>query len=157
MIDAGLHDADLRATHDEFVGYGRDRIEKSLRVGIDMGELRSDVDPIVAAALLHSVLIFWQAELVAGTTTRERAIEVGRLALRLLDKSNQPDHLTDDDQNAATNGSHGSLIGFLGSPVDVLEACLMEDAGITPEAARVLSQTFRQLYGLVTNAVPEVS
>jgi AcrR family transcriptional regulator len=155
MIDAGLHDADLRGTHDEFVGYGRDRIEKSLRVGIEMGDLRNDVDPELAAALLHSVLIFWQAELVAGTTTREKALEVGRLSLGFFDKSNQPDHTSHEDRNAASNGARHSFMASLGSPIDVLEASLLEDPNISPEAAQTLSQAFRQLYRLVANAVSE--
>jgi AcrR family transcriptional regulator len=38
MIDAGQHDIELRPTHDEFIRYGRDRIERSIRVAMDMGE-----------------------------------------------------------------------------------------------------------------------
>jgi AcrR family transcriptional regulator len=147
MIDAGLHDTELRGTHDEFIGYGRDRIEKSLRVGIEMGELRSDVNPKVAAALLHTVLIFWQAELAAGTGSREVALQVGRLVLTLLDSSNQP---TTETRQAMTTAARKAFWKAMGSPIEVLEGSLMEDPNISPEAAQTLAQTFRQLYGLVT-------
>jgi AcrR family transcriptional regulator len=149
MIDAGLHDVNLRTTHDEFVVYGRDRIEKSLKAGIEMGELRSDVDPKIAAALLHTVLIFWESELVAGTGSREMALQVARLALNLLDSANQ--QLKEGQRLAPTNGFRMSL---LGSPVEVLEASLMEDQSLSPQAAQTLAQIFRQLHGLLAQEAP---
>src|SRR5688572_21694217 len=84
MIDAGLHDPELRSLHDEFVSYGRERIEKSIRVGMQMGDLRDDLDPKLAAALVHTVLIWWQCELAAGATSRDMALAVGGLVLGLL-------------------------------------------------------------------------
>lgn len=150
MIDAGLHDADLRGTHDEFVNFGRDRIERSIRVGIEMGELRGDIEPSVAAALLHTVLIFWEAELVAGTASRERALEVAELALSLLDSSNQP-----PTESRTTADTFRSIISSLGSPAEVLEASLVGDPMVSPEAAQNLASIFRQLYGLVVQSAPE--
>jgi AcrR family transcriptional regulator len=147
MIDAGLHDTDLRPTHDEFLSYGRDRIERSIRAGIEMGELRSDIDPTVAAALLHTVLIFWEAELVAGAASRDRALEVARLALSLLDSSSQP-----PTESRTPPGAFRSIIRSLGSPADLLEASLADDPVIGPEAAQTLAHTFRQLYGLVAKS-----
>jgi AcrR family transcriptional regulator len=156
MIDAGLHDVNLRATHDEFVGYGRDRIEKSLKVGMEMGELRSDVDPEIAAALLHTVLIFWESELVAGTDTREKALKVARLALNLFDSSSQGDRTEGHVRQIATNGNGVRNVykGAQESPVEVLEAALMDDPNLSPEAAQTLAQTFRQLYRLVAQGAP---
>jgi AcrR family transcriptional regulator len=152
MVDAGLHDMDLRSTHDEFLNYGRDRIERSIRAGIEMGELRSDIDPAVAAALLHTVLIFWEAELVAGAASRERALEVAGLALRLLDSSNQP-----LSESRTPPDAFRSVVRGLGTPADVLEASLMDDPLVTPEAARTLAHTFRELYGLVALSGSEPS
>ena len=156
MIDAGLHDVNLRTTHDEFVGYGRDRIEKSLKAGMEMGDLRSDVDPRIAAALLHTVLIFWESELVAGTSTREMALQVARLALNLLDSSNQGERTEGNVRQVAStaNGVHRAHVSGLESPVEVLEASLMDDPNLSPEAAQTLAQTFRQLYRLLAQGAP---
>jgi AcrR family transcriptional regulator len=150
MIDSGMHDVELRDTHSEFMGYGRERIERSIRAGVEMGELRCDVDPEVAAVLLHSILIFWQSLLVAGTATREMGLKVSNLVLTLLnsDQAEQPPHILPE----STQGVRRSIISALGSPVEVIEASLMNDPNITPEAALTLSQTFRQLYGLVVEA-----
>ena len=154
MIDAGIHDTDLRATHDEFVTYGRERIEKSLRVGIEMGELRGDVNPENAAALLHTVLIFWQSELVAGAASKQQALEVCRLVLSLLSRPATADE-TNGASGTSNHDSRKAYVNSLGSPMDVVEASLLEDPNLAPEAARTLAQTFRQLYGLLTNSVPE--
>jgi AcrR family transcriptional regulator len=147
MIDAGIHDSDLRETHDEFISYGRDRIEKSLIAGMEMGELRSDVDPKLAAALLHTVLIFWQAELVAGATSRDRALQVGRLVLSLLDVSSQVANT--GTKRGLSNGRRHESFDVPASPADVLEAALGSDPRISSDAAQVLTTTFRQLYELV--------
>jgi hypothetical protein len=146
MIDAGVHDADLRATHDEFVEYGRDRIARAIRLGIEVGELRGDIDPAVAAELLHAVLIFYESLLVAGTTTRERAQQVARLALTLLGKPNQPQPVVGANGQRGTDNAKHSFISALGSPVEVLEASLMADPKLAPEAAQTLSRAFRPLY-----------
>ena len=152
MIDSGMHDVELRGAHSEFVGYGRERIERSIRVGIEMGELRSDIDPEIAAVLLHAVLIFWQSLLVAGTATREMGLKVSNLVLSLLDKSNEAEQSRNRHAQDSTKGVGRSLISVLGSPVDVIEASLMNDPNITSEAAMTLAQTFRQLYELIADA-----
>ena len=159
MIDAGIHDTELRGTHNEFIGYGRERIEKSIRSGIEMGELRSDIDPKIAAALLHTVLIFWQSELVIGTATREMGLEVSKLILNLLDKSNEFEQRPSQIRPAleSMTGVRKSLRSSLGSPIDLIEASLMNDPNISREAAMTLAQTFRQLYGLVAEAHAEPS
>jgi AcrR family transcriptional regulator len=155
MIDSGLHDAYLRDTHDMFVSYGRERIEKSLRAGMDAGELRRDIDPVVAAGLLHTVLIFWQSELAAGATTREKALEVGELALTLLAKSNETRNGSNGNRNLgrglSTNGARKSWTPQA-SPLEVIEASLMDDPTISAETANALAQAFKQIYQLAVGA-----
>ncbi len=148
MIDAGLHDPELRATHDEFVSYGRERIEKSIRVGIQMGELRDDLDPNLAAALVHTVLIWWQSELAAKATSRDTALEVGRLVLDLLrprPTEEQP-HVSPRPPGQSRNGDDAAT-RFM-APVDVIEASLMNDPRLSGKAATTLAEAFRKLYDL---------
>lgn len=159
MIDAGLRDLRLRATHDEFVAHGRDRIEKSIRVGIEMGHYRSDIDPKLAAALLHSLLIWWESELVAGATSRELALGVGRLALRLLQQPAAEQargrHRADGVAEADGNGTQFLLQVAHASPPDLIEASLRADPRLSPEAAGTLAEAFTKLYWLAAGCTPE--
>jgi AcrR family transcriptional regulator len=159
MIDAGLRDMRLRGTHDEFVAHGRDRIEKSIRAGIEMGHYRSDIDPKLAAALLHTVLIWWEIELVAGATSRELALSVGRFALKLLEHR-PPDNArgrrrTDGAVGVGGNGAQPLLQAAHASPPDLIEASLLNDPRLSPEAAGTLAEAFTRLYWLAARGMPE--
>lgn len=152
MIDAGQHDAELRPTHDEFIGYGRERIERSIRVAMEMGDLRDDVDPVIAAALLHTVLIWWQSELAAGTTSRDLAVDVGRLLLYLLESPKPalaPRPRKQEASPAPENGAAMYTNGF--SSPSVIEASLMSDPDLAPQARVTLAETFRSLYQLAAD------
>jgi AcrR family transcriptional regulator len=146
MIDAGLKDAELRPTHDEFIGYGRERIEKSIRVGMQMGELRDDVDPRVAAALLHTVLIWWQTELAAEATTRDLALEVGGLVLDLLQPLPAGGKAAGSARAPASRNGHRLATGTLPTTIDLIESSLLNDPRLSRKAATTLAETFRKLY-----------
>src|SRR6185436_14933995 len=85
MIEVGLHNSELRGTHQEMIEAGRSKIEESLRHGIAHGHIRPDIDPKLAAAMLHGVLIWWGSELMSNATSQEMARQVGRLTVRLLE------------------------------------------------------------------------
>jgi AcrR family transcriptional regulator len=145
MIDAGLKDSELRPTHDEFVGYGRERIEKSIRVGMQVGELRDDVDPRVAAALLHTVLIWWQTELAADAAPRDLALEVGGLVLDLLQA--RPSKTTGSGGSGRVSGNgHRLAVGAAPSTIELIESSLHSDPMLSSNAAGTLAETFRKLY-----------
>ena len=153
MIDAGLHDLELRATHPEFVDYGRERIERSIRVGVESGRFRPDIDPKLGAALIHTLLIWLETELAAEATTREFALDVGRLALKLLgsvDDSEVKDggRRRPRQKNGGTNGHQPSGRVALASPLAAIDESLLNDPRLSPRAASVLSETFQKLYGL---------
>jgi AcrR family transcriptional regulator len=148
MIDAGLHDPELRRTHDEFIQFGRDDIEDSIRRGMQAGLFRADLDPQLAAAVMHAQLVWWETELAAGATSREMAQDAGRLMLKLLQP---PD---DRHVRAAGRGSrhrNGSTSPRLGSStMEMIEDRLRSDSRLTPAAAATLSEVFRKLYLLAT-------
>jgi AcrR family transcriptional regulator len=147
MIDSGLHDANLRGTHQEFIEYGRDRIERSLRVGIEQGDLRADVNPKLAAALLHTVLIWWETELAADATSREMALEVGTLMLDLLRPPPPPARSA--EHHAGAGYGRPRLAGNKpASPLEVIAASLLDDPALSPDAAVTLSESFQKLYEL---------
>jgi AcrR family transcriptional regulator len=150
MIDAGLRDLQLRGTHDEFVAWGRDRIEKSIRVGIETGHYRADIDPKLAAALIHTVLIWWESELAAEATTREVALDVGRLAIRLLEQPQRgkPARRQANAGGAGTRNGQNELLDAVGIPSDLFEASLLNDPRLSPQAAMTLAETFKKLYWL---------
>src|SRR5205085_10004223 len=84
MIEVGLHNSELRGTHQEMIDAGRVKIEESLRHGIAAGHIRPDIDPKLAAAMLHGVLIWWGSELMSNATSQDLARQAGRMAVRLL-------------------------------------------------------------------------
>jgi len=153
MIDAGLRDMQLRQTHDEFVAYGRDRIEKSIRVGIEAGHYRSDIDPALAAALIHTLLIWWESELVAGATSRELALDVGRLALKLLERPKAEEPTERAALRDVTANENGARSLRMAPPPEVIEASLLNDTRLPREAAATLAETFRKLYWLAAGQV----
>jgi len=151
MIDAGLHDPELRTLHDEFVSYGRDRIEQSIRAGMEMGDLRDDLDPKLAAALVHTVLIWWQSELAANATSRDMALAVGGLVLDLLHRLS--DEQTSARRASATRSRNGhAAIATLPTTAEVIETSLLNDPRLSSRAATTLAETFRKLYELALDA-----
>ena len=154
MIDSGLHDPELRRTHDEFVGYGRDHIERSIRVGMQEGGLRDDLDPVVAAALLHGVLIWWEAEQANDATTHDLAQAAAFMMLHLLSpadaaRSSDPKSGRQAASGATTNGSSPWTRP---STVQVIETCLQNDSELTPEVATNLADVYRRLYDMAAEA-----
>jgi AcrR family transcriptional regulator len=142
MIDAGLHDIELRGVHNEFVEYGCDLIEQSIRAGMATGDYRNDIDAALAARLIHSVLVWWGSELAGDATSREVAATVGRLAISLLrppagERGRTRLHAVDDRHNE-------------GAPaLESVRAALLADPRLSEEAASGLTEAFAKMYALV--------
>jgi len=136
MIEVGLHNTELRGTHQEMVEAGRAMIEKSIRAGKESGLYREDVDPKLAAALLHGVLIWWGSELIWNATSEELARDASMLAVRLLEKGRRPLSL---DGNGA---------GLETSTPEAIRSLLISDPNLDLEAAASLSDALDSLYRL---------
>ena len=134
MIEVGLHNSQLRGTHQEMIEAGRDMIEKSIQVGIEMGRYRDDIDPKLAAALLHGVLIWWGSELIWNATSQELAFEASRLAIRLI----EADRLQHSPEKSRPR-----------STVDSIRALLLADPRLDHDAAMTLADTVEKLHGLL--------
>ena len=130
------------------VDAGRQLIEKSVRVGMEVGEYRKDIDPKLAAAMIHSLMIWWGSELAGDATPRELAIHVCKLALVLLggpDAQGSEESTRSSLHQTATNG-HGHR-GV--STMDVIRAHLIADDQLDREAARALGEAFEKLYSVL--------
>jgi AcrR family transcriptional regulator len=143
MIEVGLHNSELRGTHQWMIEAGRGNIETSIRLGMEAGRFRKDIDPKLAAALFHGVLIWWGSELMSNATSLTMAREVGRLALRLLE---------DRPEKAKTGGGKGRAIG----PADgreattsVIRSLLSADPNLRPKSAEALADAVEKLYDAV--------
>jgi AcrR family transcriptional regulator len=132
MIEVGLHNSQLRGTHQEMIQAGRDMIEKSIRVGVQLGQYRDDVDPKLAAALIHGVLIWWGSELIWNATSEELAVEASRLALRLIEVN--PDAAP--SRRSKPRATPESI-----------RALLLADARLDHESAATLADAVEKLYG----------
>ena len=132
MIEVGLHNSRLRGAHQEMIEAGRDMIEASIRVGVELGKYRSDIDPKLTAALMHGVLIWWGSELIWNATSEELAVEASRLAIRVLEAQ-------------AEDIAPGELRPR--STVDAIRAILMADTDLAQEKAKALSDAVESLYG----------
>ena len=141
MIEAGLHNRELRSAHDEMIEAGRDMIEKSVRIGMATGDYRQDIDPSLYAAMLHSMLIWWRSELSGDATSRELAVHVGRFALDLL----KPPAVRDASP-AVMDGEADATV----STVERVRSHLFADPQLSDATARTLEETFEKLYQLAT-------
>ena len=140
MIDAGLHDPELRRIHDDFIRYGRESIEHSIEEGMARGELRDDLDAPAAAAMFHSLLVWWQSEVVAGTASAAQARDIAGLALALL---RGPGAVASAITSAEPAGDAEAL-----STVEVVESALTADPRLPTKSAQTLAAVFRSLYEL---------
>jgi AcrR family transcriptional regulator len=79
-------DPDLRDTHQQRFRVTRDLLAECIRVGIDRGELRKDIDPELGAELCFAVLSGLEVEVAidAPIVSADRAMEAARLMLRLM-------------------------------------------------------------------------
>jgi TetR/AcrR family fatty acid metabolism transcriptional regulator len=134
MIEVGLHNSQLRGTHQEMVQAGRDMIEKSIRVGVELGHYRDDIDAKLAAALIHGVLIWWGSELAWNATSVELAVDASRLALRLIEV--KPEAESSRKSNPR-------------STPESVRALLLADAQLDHEAAATLADAVEKLYGVL--------
>jgi TetR/AcrR family transcriptional regulator, fatty acid metabolism regulator protein len=143
MIEVGLHNTELRETHQEMIEGGRAMIEKSIRAGKESGLYREDVDPKLAAALLHGVLIWWGSELIWNATSEDLAHEATMLAVRLLEK----------DRRASILDGNGG-VPLAESTPQAIRALLASDPNLDPEAAASLSEALDSLYRLAVRSQP---
>lgn len=135
MIEVGLHNTELRGTHQEMIEAGRAMIERSIRSGKEAGTYRDDIDPKLAAALLHGVLIWWGSELIWNATSEELARDASMLAVRLLERVSLP---LDNGMEVSTP--------------EAIRALLTRDAYLEPEAADALAVAVESLYRYATRA-----
>ena len=140
MIEVGLHNSKLRGPHQEMIEAGRAKIEESLRLGIDAGRIRSDIDPELAAALLHGVLIWWGSELMSNATSQDLARQVGRLAVHLLEVP-----LRGFETAKGANGGSSPEQ----TTVDTVRAALLSDARLPRNAAHALADSVAKLYDAI--------
>jgi AcrR family transcriptional regulator len=146
MIDAGLHDADLRRSHDEFVKYGRDSIRQSIQIGIEQGELRPDLDASVAASLFHGVLVWWEAEIIAGAESAEHAQEVAMLLVSLLQRQGAV---------AGDLEAPSQPVSETESTLEAIEEALATDPRLSFKASAALASAIRGLYEFAVERGPD--
>jgi hypothetical protein len=98
------------------------------------------------------VLIWWQSELAANATSRDKALAVGGLVLNLL--QNRPDHEhVRAQRQAATRSRNGHVsVATLPTTAEVIETSLLNDRRLSGKAAATLAETFRKLYELALDA-----
>jgi len=146
MIEVGLHNSELRGTHQEMIEAGRAMIEHALVEGIRSGVYRDDVNPKLAAALLHGVLIWWGSELLWSATSEELAREASQLALRLLQHPGP---------SAASDGADTSHA----STPEAIRLLLLRDPDLNPDDAEALANGVESLYEIAarSKAVPAVT
>lgn len=143
MVAAGLRNPRLRSVHQRMIEAGQEDIAAALRRGIESGRFRSDVDPELAAALFHGVLLWWGSELMAHATSQDRARRVGRLALSLLQASSPGSAV----QTGGPDVGPGA-----GSTPDRIRSVLRADAELSPAAAEALADAVERLYAAVRRA-----
>jgi AcrR family transcriptional regulator len=116
VIESGLHDLELRTAHNQYVEFGVSLIERSVRSGIQAGDLREDLDPRTAARMLHSLVIWWASEIQEGAVSLESAEQVTTMALELL----KPHEESVDVRRSSDAGNTVSAIrGILRADHDV--------------------------------------
>lgn len=141
MIEVGLHNTELRGPHQEMIEAGRAMIERSIRAGRENGVYREDIDPKLAAALLHGVLIWWGSELIWNATSEELAREASMLTVRLLEKDRSAPSLVED----------GAAALEVSTP-EAIRTLLARDRDLDSEAAASIAEALESMYRLATRS-----
>lgn len=87
VMGAAAHDADLRREVMGWMEDGRERFEKSLRVGMESGHYRSDFDPKLLSHLLYGSMtgLAVEAAVSEKLVSPDTAVDATLLVLRLLE------------------------------------------------------------------------
>lgn len=136
VMAAAAHDADLRR---EVVGWmedGRSKFERSIRVGIENGHYRSDVDPKQLSVILYGAMTGLAVETAVseGLVSLDMAVDASLLILRLFET---PPHAS---ARATARKNTSAAIP------DRLEQQLLDDPDLTPDRAMTLASAFRAMY-----------
>jgi AcrR family transcriptional regulator len=137
VMAAAAHDADLRR---EVVGWmedGRSKFERSIRVGIENGPYRKDLDPKLLSYLLYGAMTGLAVETAVseGLVSLDMAVEASLLILRLFETQSQP------TARAATARKNAPA-----ALPDQLKQQLLADPDLTPDHAMTLASAFRAMY-----------
>jgi AcrR family transcriptional regulator len=142
MIDAGLHDMELRDVHNRFVLYGSRLIESFIQAGIEAGHYRADISPHLAAKLIHGVLVWWGSELGGAAVSRDLASDLVRLAVQLL----RPED---------TEGAETVVGRFDGeSTMNIVRSSFLADPRLNREAASALGDAVETMYLIAADRQP---
>jgi TetR/AcrR family transcriptional regulator, transcriptional repressor of bet genes len=136
VMGAAAHDADLRR---EVVGWmedGRSKFERSIRVGVESGHYRSDIDPKLLSAILYGAMtgLAVEAAVSEGLVSLDIAVEASVLILRLFESQPQQTART-----ALKNSSSAAIS-------DQLEQQLLADPELTTDQAMTLASAFRAMH-----------
>lgn len=141
MIEVGLHNPRLRSIHQWMVETGRSKIEAMIRLGMEKGRFRAGIDPKLAAAMVHGVLIWWGSEMMSNATSQELARRVARFAVGLLE--NVPAVADPEPRQASVPGN-----GSRRTP-ESIRALLLADPALPEKTAQALADAIEKLYEAV--------
>lgn len=157
---AAANDPELKKQHCEMTEDGRAKIERSIRAGIEAGQVRADVDPKMAADLIYGLMIGWSTEMAVcpDIVSPDYAVAVSKLALALL-AGPKTRTLREREAGAAPSerlprsfDQAGVVPTGRDSTPDQIEADLLADPQLPAETALALADAFRKLYAIAVNA-----
>ena len=144
---ASLNDPELRLSSLNEYQAAREKLARSIRSGQSQGELRTDVDDMLAADLILVLMqgLAMEESLSPGIVSRDRALHIGLLALGFLKGSRAP---AGGQQQRPALTVPSEKAHPPATTVEAIEAALLADPDLEPSTARELAGAISALYSI---------
>jgi hypothetical protein len=141
---AAAHDPKLQGEVCRWMEDGREKLERSLRVAIESGAYRSEMDPTLLSVALYGAMtgVAVQAAACPGDLSIDTAVEALLLLLRLFQRNSPELAAGSADGPADTD------------VISLLESRLFADPQLSTQNAVALASAFRAMYDAFRNQPP---
>jgi AcrR family transcriptional regulator len=150
---ASLNDAELRLGSLSEYQAAREKLARSIRSGQEQGELRADVDHMLAADLILVLMqgLAMEESLSPEIISRDRALQIGFLALGFLKSA--PASPAAQAQRPVP-AARPETARSPATTVETIEAALVADPDLAPDTALELAGAISTLYSIISRSRP---
>jgi AcrR family transcriptional regulator len=149
-----LTNDDARIAYIRALNEARTRILKSVNVAQQSGQMTRAISPEATTDIIYCLMegLATEMALVPEYISPNYAVDLGLKMLCLFAGMQSPPTLQPGTENPAVPGASHAHSESQETTPEILEAALLRDPRLSPEAAHELSRSFRAMYGIMVRA-----